>query len=102
MKETIDVDAVIALLNSALAADSTAVSALVEQRVPCNEALWDHWTIQVAVKDGQPYVGLLGVLNGLFQPDELGRGPIAAEYDDDGAKTIVRFSRTAPVHQRSV
>lgn len=95
MKETIDVDAVIALLNSALAADSTAVSALVEQRVPCNEALWDHPTVQVVVNDGQPCVGLLGVLNGLFQPDEFGRGPITAVYNDDDVETVVRFRRTA-------
>jgi hypothetical protein len=94
----LDVDAIIALLNSALAADRAAVSALVEQRVPCNEALRDHPTIQVAVNDGQSYVGLLGMFNGLFQPDERGYGPIAVEYDEGG---VLRFLRTAPANQRS-
>jgi len=58
-------DRIIEVLNSALEADPAAVYALVESRVPCNEALADHPTIQVLAEGGTYGVGLLGILNGL-------------------------------------
>ncbi len=75
----------ITLLNEALALDPKAIEALVETRVPCNDALADHPTIQVSVEPGSDAkVGLLGILNGLCGTDASGWGPLAAEFDDSG------------------
>jgi hypothetical protein len=71
------------------------MQALIAQRVPCNSALADHPTAQVAEHEGQVKIGLLGVLNALFGTldDKAGKyagwGIIAAEYDDDGM--LVKF-----------
>jgi hypothetical protein len=70
------------LLNSALQCDPEAVRALLEHRVPCNNALADHPTIQVGDIDGQRRVGILGLLNGIFGTDERGWGYIGAQFDD--------------------
>lgn len=62
-------------LNSLAEADRTAVEALIEHRVLCNDALRRHPTCQAG---GTPVVvGMLGVINGLFGTDERG-GVIAA------------------------
>ena len=88
--KTVSFQEVIDVLNGALALDREAVEVLVEQRVPCNEALADHPTIQVQGDDSGAAVGLLGVLNGLFGTDEEGWGPIAAVFDDDDGH-LIRF-----------
>lgn len=80
---------VVALLNEAVKLDPAAMHALVESRVPCNEALADHPTIQVSVYDertgeptpGQFKVGILGILNGLFGTDSAGWGCITANFE---------------------
>jgi len=90
IKNSITVDEVIALLNSMVKADPEATEALVEQRVPCNETLADHPTIQVVGGEGpnQPKVGLLGVINGLFGADATGWGPIAAQFEGNSPETL--------------
>ena len=85
-------DHAIDVLNLILKADPAAAHALVEQRVPCNKALGDHPSVQVAQKDESLTVGLLGVLNGIFRADEDGWGTICAVFEDDG--TLTRFERT--------
>jgi hypothetical protein len=71
------------LLNEALALDRPAVAALIANRVPCNEALADHPTIQVGVQHGGFHVGLLGLLNGLGEPvPEGGERLITAVFED--------------------
>lgn len=67
------------------------MSALVETRVYCNDALADHPTVQVSVDKGKPTVGVLGVLNGLCGVRHDGSGHIAAEFEDSGR--ISRFVR---------
>jgi hypothetical protein len=74
------------LLNEAFTMDPEALTALTNNRVPCNEALADHPTIQVLDEDGSPKVGLLGILNGIFGADENGQGCLAALYSDDGVQ----------------
>lgn len=69
------------VLNEMLAADCKATTNLVESRVPCNEILADHSTIQVGTDSNGFRVGLLGVLNGIFGTMEDGGGPIAAVFD---------------------
>jgi hypothetical protein len=87
------------LLNSALALDPLAVTALIRNVVPCNQALADHPTIPVreVVSDDERhgYVGYylcsLGILNGLLGD----RGDLlAAEVYDYGphAGSVRRFT----------
>ena len=68
------------LLNEAAKLNAQAIRALVDHRVRVNDKLADHPTIQVAVNRYEvPYLGMLGVLNGLFGIDEHGCGAILAE-----------------------
>ena len=94
----------IRLLNELLEVDPDAVNALIESRVPCNETLANHPTVQVSgyQYDDNPKphaykVGMLGILNGIcgaYGPDagdKEGWGPITAEFDEG---KIVRFLLT--------
>jgi hypothetical protein len=80
----ISIDHVLAVLNEAVELDKDAMTALVNARVPCNERLADHPTIQVGSFDGITKVGLLGVLNGLFGIASDGWGAIGADFDSNG------------------
>lgn len=67
------IETAVRILNEAFAADPVAVHSLCCNRVPCNDALADHPTVQVesAVAAGQPeraHVGLIGMLNGVLEP----------------------------------
>jgi len=78
-----DAKQVASLLNEMLALDPEATRNLVFNRVPCNDALADHPTIQVrAREDGSCEVGLLGVLNALIEPEYR----IAVTIEDDQSK----------------
>lgn len=63
-------NSVIQTLNEAFELDPEAISKLVEMRVPCNDQLADHPTIQVVLPPGTNcyHVGLLGILNGIIEP----------------------------------
>lgn len=92
-------DDAITYLNELVKLDPKAMNALVETRHPCNQALADHPTAQVATSNGGlASVGLLGILNGLFGVDEDGWGPITANFDNDGALT--NFTKTEPRKSR--
>lgn len=79
----------LALLNEAVELDHEAMRALCEGRVPCNEDLARHPTIQVSscqsaesTAKSAYRVGLIGILNGLFGIDpESGFGAIAGIFD---------------------
>jgi len=91
---SVTADDVIRVLKEAFDLDPTAIQILIDHRVPCNEALADHPTIQVGTaenwrkyrpkshnlpKNAVHTIGLLGLLNGVFgKPDG---GPIAGAYD---------------------
>lgn len=81
------------VLNEALESDPVTVNQLVNLRVMCNEELANHPSIQVG-KDNRyqtvHWVGLFGIINGLFGVDENGWGFIEAEIRDDNG-LIVRF-----------
>jgi hypothetical protein len=89
-------DQFIHILNELLEADSTAIEALIGHRVPCNESLAVHPTVQVAQDREGHTVGLLGILNGLVGVIESGPkegwGLITATFDDAGKLT--HFWRT--------
>lgn len=104
-------DRIIELMNDALKLDPRAITDLICHRVPCNEALAEHPTIQVGRLDRRPdeiLVGMLGVLNGLcgvYGPEGIdghgkfgGYGPISCGeiVRDDPSEPIQigRFFRT--------
>ncbi len=76
------VDEAVVQLNTMLEADPRAMQALIQLRIPCNQALADHPTAQVG-NDPEGYtVGPLGIINGLFGVDKDQWGHIAAVYED--------------------
>ena len=97
--EQITIDETISFLNTLLAIDGDAVTRLIESRVTCNQDLVDHPTVQC----GKDFVGMLGILNGLFgtygpeDGDKELSGPITAVYED---KKIIQFMRTVPTEKK--
>src|SRR4051812_38310917 len=90
---------VIKFMNELLVIDPKAITALIETRVPCNEDLATHPTVQVAsisklMEGSTPEysVGLLGILNGLCGARKDGYGFITCEFDDNG--NVTGFSVT--------
>ena len=70
---------IIKTLNEALKLDKSAVVELLETRVPCNEDLANHPTIQVTHENK---VGLLDILNGIVGVKSNGWGYITAVFKD--------------------
>ncbi len=75
------------LLNEMVLLDPFLINQLIKSRMPCNENIIEHPTIQVMVGDE---VGLLGVLNGIFadESDDV----IVASWKDTTAKELIGFS----------
>lgn len=102
MKETITVEDAIQVLNEAMTCDNNAIGSMIDIRVPCNQDLAKHTTVQVARYGDGWRVGILGIINGMFGTDERGYGPISAilDYnpaDPKGPKVLMRFERTPPL-----
>jgi len=93
MRQSVTYDDVIEFLNELLEIDAEAVKQLVESRVPCKMLLAEHPTVQVRAQDDEHWVGLLGILNGLFGTYRDGCGPIAVCYEEF---EVVGFTRTRP------
>lgn len=89
---------VIDLLNELNRTDGDVVSALVNTRYRCNEAVRRHPTVQVDCSEGSPRLGVVGLLNGLFGADEGGYGPITAVMDN--RNKVLRFQRTPSPEER--
>lgn len=71
-------------LNSAFQADPAAVHCLCANRVPCNQTLADHPTVQVGaipVWSDAHQVGALGLLNGVIEA--LTGRRVATQWSDD-------------------
>jgi len=90
----LDLDKVIETLNKLVEIDHDAIKNLIEKRVPCNDALKNHETVQVICDSfgGNPEVGFLGLLNGLIGIHENGWGYISAEMEVGGR--LLSFVRT--------
>lgn len=87
--QRVSVDRIVDVLNKALTLDPEAMTALVNMRVPCNEALAQHPTIEVLQQEDSTYrVGLVGILNGICRECPIER-PIVAEFSDNGQ--LIRF-----------
>ncbi len=92
--KSITADHVIDYLNLLLEIDRCAIGALIANRVPCNEAMADHDSVQVLGVNGGHIVGMLGIINGMFGVDGDGYGQILYESEVEGARTnIIRFRR---------
>lgn len=81
-----DIEKILQVLNEAYLADPQAIHALVCNRVPCNEKLANHPTIQVQINpvfNEEVYiVGLLGIINGITEI--LTGERVAASWDANG------------------
>lgn len=87
----VDPNLVIDFLNSILKIDKAALNKLIFNRVPCNQELGEHETVQTLSDDNSNYsVGLLGLLNGMCGKDENGWGFIVAEVNENDNE-IERF-----------
>lgn len=92
------------VLNELLAADPDATVALMNARVPCNEIVAGHPSIQVGsggegAEQTGFRVGILGIINGIFVRHEGGTmGFIYAECDTDPETRLItsikRFTLT--------
>jgi hypothetical protein len=92
LRPSVTIDDAIAYLNELAVLDKPAIAALIANRVPCNEQLADHPTVQVGAQNGGFWVGMLGILNGLFGTLDNGWGPITFVFDDEG--DLAMFTRT--------
>ena len=106
-----ETDELIAFLNSLVAIDPYAVAELLCVRVPCNEAMAEHPSVQVFVggercgptfvAPGQFRVGMLGVLNGycgvIDAGPNKGSGTIAARYDEGRLVGFERVPKAPPL-----
>jgi hypothetical protein len=90
IKDSINIEQVIALLNDLNNIDPLATRNLFESRVYCSSELEKHPTI--ITMEG-PTIGPLGLINGFFDTLSNGRGQITAVYEDDETK-IIRFEKT--------
>ena len=86
----------IAVLNEALKADHTTVSALCDNRIPCNDALADHPDVTVMVENGVCNIGLLGLINGILS--RVTGKTLAAHYDEHFRLT--KFALLKPVKNK--
>jgi hypothetical protein len=103
-----DTDDLIKFLNSLVEIDPYAMAELLCVRVPCNQTLANHPSVQVAaggersgytvIAPNSFRVGMLGVLNGfcgtIDDGNRKGWGPISAVYDKG---RLLRFERTETV-----
>lgn len=79
----------IALLNEASKLDPATIRNLISYRVLCRCDLADHPTIEVdTTESGEPILGTLGIINGLFGVDENAHGPVIAHIPDDSAEPV--------------
>jgi hypothetical protein len=97
IKEHLTPDDIVCLLNDLLEIDPKAINDLCFNRVPCNEELSLHPTVQVN-SDAQGYqVGLLGILNGMVGAFDSGKlkgwGCIAAQVPktQGDAKPMIEY-----------
>ena len=94
-----DIDKVLEVLNSALAADAAAIHALMINRVPCNQALLDHPSVCVdsvsALGGVLHVVGALGLLNGVVEPLTGERVAMVWKEPEskDGRPTFIGFKK---------
>lgn len=89
--ETISIEQTIDMLNELVNLDRNAVLNLIINRVPCNQGIADHYSVQIQREDdGSFSVGLMGVINGLFGINAYGAGNIRYVLQNG---ELIRFER---------
>jgi hypothetical protein len=91
IKQSITPQEVVDFLNALILQDPKAVNTMFVARVPCNENLAKHPTVQVMPGNikGTHYCGVMGIINGIFGADEQGYGCISMKGQKIGNKFIV-------------
>jgi len=93
---------IVKTLNEAIAVDQTAISQLINYRVPCNPELSEHPSIQTVMmeidKELKLFVGILGLLNGIAGPDALYW--IIARVN--GEKFVIEFDLISKTETRAI
>ena len=92
MKNIITIDNVVNLLNDLAEKDNECIKNLCLTRIECNDLIANHKYVQVHQKPQS--VGLLGILNGLFEVNDFAWGCICMHIHDDGN---VSFSKNDKV-----
>jgi hypothetical protein len=88
----IKADDLIKQLNALCEVDSKALQSLIKLRVPCNEVMAKHPTVQVDGNNVNGYtVSLLGIINGLVEDD----GIVAMILEDGVIKGFCRYTGPA-------
>jgi hypothetical protein len=82
---------VVEVLNEALKLDAAAITKLVNMRVPCNEKLAKHPTIQVAKDKDSTKVGMLGIINGIFGANGNDYIYADGDFDTKGNFVVKKF-----------
>jgi len=60
-------------LNECLIADPEAINKLFNTQIKCNEMLTNHPYLHTLYKDGEYYVTVLGLINGMLGPKRIAR-----------------------------
>jgi hypothetical protein len=96
IKENITLDEVLSFLNELTELDPNMITNWINARVVCNEAIYNHPTVQCGTWNGEKKVGALGILNGLFgsfdEGPKKGWGTITAVIEKDDL--VSGFKRT--------
>jgi hypothetical protein len=84
VRTSVTIDDTVAFLNKLAELDSSCVYSLISNRVECNENIADYGYVQVyESENGNTLLGLLGVLNGLFQVGGSQWGTICMKIEKD-------------------
>lgn len=86
IKKNVTPKEVVSMLNDLLKKDRRAVESLFNIRVFCNKELSEHKTVQVHQFNKKPdkfYVGVIGILNGIFGIDKKGWGCISIDLSSN-------------------
>ena len=98
--KNIDAQDVCNLLNELLKLDYDCVESLINFHSKCNLSIADLPNVMVREDDnGEFSLGIIGLLNGLFELDEKGFGKICYEFDDV-TKKIINFRLTSLEKQK--
>jgi hypothetical protein len=72
---------IVNFLNELLKLDNDMINCLCFQRIPCNQLIVNHPSVQVSQINNNFCVGLLGILNGLIGVDKEHYGCIQTETE---------------------
>lgn len=87
---------VLTLLNEAAQADRHAITVLLDSQVPASPELVNHSVIQISNdQDGNPQIGVLGLLNGVIET-LTGKRVVAVYEEDDGFTWVSGFVEWQP------